>query len=116
MGNPNTGLGHSSMVYMIESQIQYVLDAIRQMDHNGRKSVEVKEQAQSQYNARIHSKLSGSLWHTGCQSWYVNENGKNTTLWSGFTWQFRQQTRQFDARRYHCEAGIAVVGDAAAAT
>lgn len=112
---PNTGLGHSSMVYMIESQIQYVLDAIRQMDHNGWKSVEVKEQAQSHYNARIHSKLSGSVWHTGCQSWYVNENGKNTTLWPGFTWQFRQQTRQFDARRYHCEAGTAAVGDAAAA-
>jgi cyclohexanone monooxygenase len=101
---PNTGLGHSSMVYMIESQVQYVLDAIKKMDHRGWKSVEVKEDAYSQYNASIHAKLGDSVWQTGCKSWYVNENGKNTTLWPGFTWQFRQQTRRFDAEQYVCES------------
>lgn len=100
---PNTGLGHSSMVYMIESQIQYVLDALKKIDKNGWRSVEVKENAQSQYNASIHAKLGDSVWHTGCKSWYVNENGKNTTLWPGFTWQFRQQTRKFDVGQYRCE-------------
>ena len=100
---PNTGLGHSSMVYMIESQIQYVLDALKKMDKHGWKSVEVKEDAQSQYNASIHAKLGDSVWQTGCKSWYVNENGKNTTLWPGFTWQFRQQTKRFDAGQYVCE-------------
>lgn len=97
---PNTGLGHSSMVYMIESQIQYVLDALKRMDGEGWSSVEVKQDAQSQYNASIHAKLGDSVWQTGCKSWYVNENGKNTTLWPGFTWQFRQQTRRFDAAQY----------------
>ncbi|WP_303289825.1 NAD(P)/FAD-dependent oxidoreductase [Marinobacter sp. SS5-14b] len=101
---PNTGLGHSSMVYMIESQVQYVLDALKKMQHRGWKSVEVKEEAYSQYNASIHAKLGDSVWQTGCKSWYVNENGKNTTLWPGFTWQFRQQTRRFDAAQYVCEA------------
>lgn len=100
---PNTGLGHSSMVYMIESQVQYVLDAIKKMDHRGWKSVEVKENAYSQYNASIQTKLGDSVWQTGCKSWYVNENGKNTTLWPGFTWQFRQQTSRFDAEKYVCE-------------
>ncbi len=103
---PNTGLGHSSMVYMIESQIQYVLDALKKMDRNGWQSVEVKENAQSEYNASIHAKLGDSVWQTGCKSWYVNEHGKNTTLWPGFTWQFRQQTRRFDARQYRVEAGM----------
>ncbi|MBW0147977.1 flavin-containing monooxygenase [Marinobacter arenosus] len=100
---PNTGLGHSSMVYMIESQIQYILDAVKTMDRKGWRSVEVKEEAFSQYNASVHAKLGDSVWHTGCKSWYVNENGKNTTLWPGFTWQFRQQTRRFDAAQYRCE-------------
>ncbi|MDY6816681.1 MAG: NAD(P)/FAD-dependent oxidoreductase [Pseudomonadota bacterium] len=100
---PNTGLGHSSMVYMIESQVQYVLDALRKMQHRGWKSVEVKEEAFSEYNASLHAKLGDSVWQTGCKSWYVNENGKNTTLWPGFTWQFRQQTKRFDAEQYVCE-------------
>jgi len=108
---PNTGLGHSSMVYMIESQIQYVLDALKKMEKHGWKSVEVKEDALSKYNASIHAKLGDSVWQTGCKSWYVNENGKNTTLWPGFTWQFRQQTRRFDARHYRIEAsGVPVAG------
>jgi cyclohexanone monooxygenase len=100
---------------MIESQVQYVLDAIKKMDHRGWKSVEVKEDAYSQYNASIHAKLGDSVWQTGCKSWYVNENGKNTTLWPGFTWQFRQQTRRFDAGCYRCEpAGCTETEDAAA--
>ena len=112
---PNTGLGHSSMVYMIESQIQYVLDAVKKMERRGWRSVEVKPEAQSRYNASVHAKLGDSVWHTGCQSWYVNENGKNTTLWPGFTWQFRQQTQKFDSAQYHCETDTVTVGEAAVA-
>ena len=97
---PNTGLGHSSMVYMIESQIQYVLDALKQKQRHQWSTLEVRQDAQSRYNASIHAKLGDSVWQTGCKSWYVNENGKNTTLWPGFTWQFRQQTRRFDAAQY----------------
>ncbi|MEO9524601.1 flavin-containing monooxygenase [Marinobacter alexandrii] len=112
---PNTGLGHSSMVYMIESQIQYVMDALKKMDRRGWRSVEVKPEAQSRYNASVHAKLGDSVWHTGCKSWYVNENGKNTTLWPGFTWQFRQQTLRFDSAQYWCEPQAATVGEAAVA-
>lgn len=100
---PNTGLGHSSMIYMIESQIQYVLDALKEMERNSWQSVEVRKSSQSQYNASIHAKLGDSVWQTGCKSWYMNENGKNTALWPGFTWKFRQQTRRFDAGQYWCE-------------
>src|SRR5690606_36782655 len=59
---PNTGLGHSSMVYMIESQVHYVLDALKKMQYRGWKSVEVKEAAYSQYSASIHAKLGDSVW------------------------------------------------------
>ena len=110
---PNTGLGHSSMVYMIESQVQYVIAALEQMAHQGWSSVEVKADSQSRYNASMQARLGDSVWQTGCKSWYVNENGKNTTLWPGFTWQFRQQTRSFDAAQYRCQPLTANAPEAA---
>ncbi len=102
---PNTGLGHSSMVYMIESQLAYVLDAIRQMRARRLGAVEVKPERQAAYNRAIQTRLQRSIWSSGgCKSWYLNENGKNTTLWPGFTFRFRQQVAQFDIDSYRCES------------
>lgn len=102
---PNTGLGHSSMVYMIESQITYVLDALRLMRRRKLAAVEVKAPPQLRFNQRIQSKLGGSVWNSGgCQSWYLHpQTGKNVTLWPGFTFQFRLITRRFDAGAYVLE-------------
>jgi cation diffusion facilitator CzcD-associated flavoprotein CzcO len=102
---PNTGLGHSSMVYMIESQIAYVMDAIKQMRARGWKAVEVKPEAQAEYNRQLHAKLGKAIWASGgCKSWYINANGKNTTLWPSFTFRFREQLRRFDSVEYRCES------------
>ncbi|HSW11958.1 MAG TPA: NAD(P)/FAD-dependent oxidoreductase [Solimonas sp.] len=100
---PNTGLGHSSMVYMIESQVQYVLEAIKTMRREGISSLEVKRKVQDSYNAGLQQKLGGSVWQSGCKSWYVNEAGKNTTLWPGFTFKFREQLRSIDLQNYAIE-------------
>ncbi|MEZ5505878.1 MAG: NAD(P)/FAD-dependent oxidoreductase [Gammaproteobacteria bacterium] len=99
---PNTGLGHNSMVYMIESQISYVLDALKTMTKKRLLSVEVRQRDQDDYNADIQGRMTGTVWSSGgCQSWYIHPvSGKNVTLWPGFTWQFRQQTRRFDVRAY----------------
>lgn len=99
---PNTGLGHNSMVYMIESQVNYVMSALKFMQKKRIKQVDVAAKAQASYNAEIQNKLQGSVWNDGgCQSWYIHPvSGKNVTLWPGFTWQFRQQTRRFDAGAY----------------
>ena len=99
---PNTGLGHNSMVYMIESQIAYVLDALKLIRKKRLSSVEVRQKVQSAYNDDIQNRMSGSVWSSGgCQSWYIHPvSGKNVTLWPGFTWQFRQKTRRFDAASY----------------
>jgi len=103
---PNTGLGHNSMVYMIESQVQYVLQAMHYMQRHGVAEIEVSTTAQARYNHEIQNKLKDSVWNSGgCQSWYLHPvSGKNVTLWPGFTWQFRQQTRQFDKSAYHLTA------------
>nr|WP_197377602.1 NAD(P)/FAD-dependent oxidoreductase [Mycolicibacterium baixiangningiae] len=98
---PNTGLGHSSMVYMIESQLNYVVDAVSTMEKEGLRTVEVRQDALDTYNERLQRALDGSVWMTGkCASWYLDAHGNNTTLWPDFTFRFRNQTRRFDLDAY----------------
>ena len=97
---PNTGLGHNSMVFMIESQLAYVMDALRVMDEQQISSFEVTQEAMTAYNAQIQSKLPGTVWMSGCASWYLDAAGRNTTIWPDFTWRFRRRTRHFDTAPY----------------
>ncbi len=99
---PNTGLGHSSMVFMIESQVNYVLDALRHMRRAGLQAVDVRPPVQAAFNRHIQQKLGHAIWSAGgCASWYIDpRNGKNTTLWPGFTWQFRRATQSFRLADY----------------
>ncbi len=98
---PNTGLGHTSMVYMIESQVSYVMDALRHMERHGLATVEVRPEAQARYNEALRAALDDTVWNTGgCRSWYLDEHGRNTTLWPGFSFRFRRQTRRFDDGSY----------------
>lgn len=97
---PNTGLGHSSMVYMIESQIAYILSALQTMHQEQLGSVEVKADVQNRYNRTIHQRLRHTVWSSGCASWYKTKSGKNTTLWPGFTFQFRRLTSHFSPADY----------------
>jgi cation diffusion facilitator CzcD-associated flavoprotein CzcO len=97
---PNTGLGHSSMVYMIESQIAYVLGALRELRSRGADVVEVREDVQERSNAALQERLRGTVWSTGCKSWYMDEQGRNPTLWPDWTWRFRRRTARFDPAEY----------------
>ncbi|NKY30293.1 flavin-containing monooxygenase [Nocardia gamkensis] len=98
---PNVGLGHTSMVYMIESQINYVADALATIDRLGLRTVEVRRDVQDAYNKDLQAKLAGSVWLTGgCSSWYLDKHGNNTTLWPDFTFEFRRLTRTFDVSAY----------------
>jgi hypothetical protein len=110
---PNTGLGHNSIVFMIESQVEYVLDALRTMDSAGLASVDVLPSAQETFNAELQKRLRGTVWSTGgCASWYLDDTGRNTTLWPGSTWPFRRRTRRFDPAAYTLRAGRPVAARA----
>jgi Predicted flavoprotein involved in K+ transport len=98
---PNTGLGHTSMVYMIESHINYLASALRTMDEQGLATFEVRPDVQRRYNERLQRHMQRTIWKTGgCASWYLDKHGNNTTLWPSFTFVFRQLTRRFDAAAY----------------
>ncbi|WP_051580347.1 flavin-containing monooxygenase [Pseudonocardia acaciae] len=94
---PNTGLSHSSMVYMIESQVAYVLDCLDLLDRRGARALDTRPERQAAYNAELREKLAGGVWQRGgCRSWYLDENGVNRTLWPDFTFRFRGRTRHAD--------------------
>ena len=99
---PNTGLGHNSMILMIEAQVSYILDALRQMQRQRIATLEVKPAVEQAYNRQLQDKLKRTIWNTGgCQSWYLDpRTGKNTTLWPGSTWRFKQITRHFALKDY----------------
>ena len=94
---PNTGLGHSSMVYMAESHINYLDSALAEMDRYGLATFEVREDRQREYNENLQDRMKTTIWTTGgCASWYLDAHGNNTTLWPSFTFRFRAMTRKFD--------------------
>jgi hypothetical protein len=102
---PNTGLGHNSIVFMIESQCNYVLSALALMEERGAAELDVRPEAQAAYNARLQEQMRGTVWTSGgCASWYLDANGRNTTLWPSFTWPFRERTRRLDPAHYELRA------------
>ena len=104
MVGPNTGLGHNSIVFMIESQLNYVLDCIAHLDRTGATVFDVREDVQARFNDELQHKLDGSVWTSGgCVSWYLDEHGRNSTIWPGSTWPYHRRTRSFDPERYEFE-------------
>ncbi|TDV37934.1 cation diffusion facilitator CzcD-associated flavoprotein CzcO [Paraburkholderia caballeronis] len=100
LAGPNTGLGHSSMIYMIESQIRYVADCIRALRRNGARSMAVRADVQHAFNERLQRDMKRSVWQSGCRSWYQTKDGRNTAIWPGFTFEFRRRTRRVRERDY----------------
>lgn len=100
---PNTGLGHNSMVVMMEAQYRYVLSALQLMRRRGWRALEVLRPVQERFNRRLQMRMRRTVWATGCRSWYVDARGKNTTLWPGFAFVFRLLTRRLHPERYRIE-------------
>ncbi len=101
---PNTGLGHNSIIFMIESQLKYLLGALRAMEQTGAATIEPRAAIAQTYNEDLQRQLRGTVWNTGgCASWYLDSNGRNTTLWPTFTFRFRRLVRRFDLADYELE-------------
>ena len=105
MVGPNTGLGHSSMVFIIESQVAYIRDAIRTMGLHRYATVEPTAQAQREWNDDLQRRMKRTVWNTGgCSSWYLDEHGRNTVLWPRSTFTFRRLLAEFDVAAYDVTA------------
>ncbi|MEV6055510.1 NAD(P)/FAD-dependent oxidoreductase [Streptomyces sp. NPDC052107] len=109
---PNTGLGNSSMILMIESQLNYMADYLRQLDvlgvppgpqgtGGGRTALDARPTAVEDWNRKVQERMKRTVWNTGgCTSWYLDASGRNTTIWPGTTSEFRRATRRVDLGEY----------------
>ena len=92
---PNTGLGHNSIIFMIESQVRYIMSCLRLVARSGAASIEVRPGAQARFNAWVQDKSRGSVWlRGGCASWYLDSEGVNRSLWPASTLSFWLRTRR----------------------
>ena len=99
---PNTGLGHTSVVLMIEHQIEHVLGALRHLAARPGAVVEPRADAQAEFLADVDTRMRNTVWTTGgCSSWYLDRTGRNSTLWPGTTLSFKRRVTRFDPREYH---------------
>ncbi|GHF33728.1 Baeyer-Villiger monooxygenase [Kitasatospora xanthocidica] len=98
---PNTGLGNSSMILMIESQLNYMIDALTTLGSIGAAAMQPTARAQRQWNLELQHRMDRTVWTTGgCRSWYLDPSGRNTVLWPGSTTSFRRATRKVDLGEY----------------
>ena len=98
---PNTGLGHNSIIHMIESQMNYVVDCLNLLDTAGPDVfLDVKPDVQQAHNADLQAQLQKTVWASGCQSWYQDSRGKITTIWPALTVTYRKLTRRVNPADY----------------
>jgi cation diffusion facilitator CzcD-associated flavoprotein CzcO len=104
LGGPNTGLGHNSVVYMLEAQINHVLRCMRLLRRRNALAIEIDAAAQEGFTRKLDRWMRRTVWLTGCRSWYLDRNGRNTTLWPGFSFGYWLRTLRVSARHYRLSA------------
>jgi cation diffusion facilitator CzcD-associated flavoprotein CzcO len=99
---PNTGLGHNSVVLMIEAQVRYTMDCLKLMKRRKQRVLEVRPEIQQSFVEEIYRRMSGTVWQSGgCKSWYQDQStGEITTLWPGSVVSYLRRTRSVSASDY----------------
>lgn len=102
LSGPNTSISHNSLVFMLESQMRYVTQAVTHLCAKPGTAVELRPDVLHCFNTGLQRALGKSVWASGCNNWYGSQTGKITTNWSSFTFVFRWLTRRFDVENYLC--------------
>lgn len=95
---PNTGIGHTSALFIIEAQLEYVLRCLRELQQSGQGTIEVHEDAEAEYTRMIHTEMDKTVWKQGgCRSWYHGKRGHVVAMFPGFSFSYRALARRFRA-------------------
>jgi len=100
MLGPNSGLGHNSVLHMIEAQTRYVLAALRHMDRNGVRVLDPRPEAFHRFNNRLQDAMKRVVFGGGCNAWYTDEHDHNFTLWPGSIWSYWLSLSRLDATEF----------------
>lgn len=97
---PNSGPGHNSALVYMESQIGYIVRAVKTLRERKLRSLEVRAEAQERHNRALQRRLAKTNWNSGCSSWYLTADGYNATMYPGFAAQYARQMREFSVKDY----------------
>ncbi|MBA4021601.1 MAG: 4-hydroxyacetophenone monooxygenase [Gordonia sp.] len=101
LDGPNAALGHNSAIFMIETQIDYVLGAMDHLTAGGPIALEVMAAAEQAYTREIDERSASTVWLSGCSSWYLDPLSRRLTLlWPGTGQSFRDRNGTFDPYHY----------------
>ena len=107
MFGPNIGV--ASAFALIEAQLRYVTDALRTMRRQGLATVEVRPDVQAHFNEKVQRALRGTVWNAGgCSSYYLDANGRNSTVWPWSMLGLRRRLRRFDLDSYETRVAAPV--------
>lgn len=101
---PNTGFGHTSVIIMIEAQMNYIMKSMTAVLERGSKSIEVTAKAEAEYTGLIHKEILKTVWAWGgCNSWYKSKSGRVVAMFPGFSFTFRRWANHF--KQHHHQLG-----------
>jgi cation diffusion facilitator CzcD-associated flavoprotein CzcO len=89
---PNTNGGSGSVIHTIECGVTHVIAALRELDRTGAHEIEVRREAADAFDRELREALRGTVWHTGCTNWYVDENGNDPNQWPWLWSNYRRRT------------------------
>lgn len=93
---PNTGIGHTSAIFIIEAQMHYIIDSIRTVLKQKKKTIEISVEAEEKYTQMIHSEMKQTVWQSGgCNSWYKSKSGHVIAMFPGFSFTYLQLAKNF---------------------
>jgi cation diffusion facilitator CzcD-associated flavoprotein CzcO len=107
---PNTNGGTGSVIHTLECGIGHVLAALRELDRAEASRIEVRREAAERFDRELRAALEGTVWHSGCTSWYVDENGNDPSQWPWLWSTYRRRTERLEPGAYELDrAATAVV-------
>lgn len=95
---PNTGVGSTSILYLIEAALDLILQCVEAAGND--KLISVTGQAHDEYNERIRQDLRRTVWAAGCSSWYKRPDGEIPTLYPYSARTFKRQHRKLDRKHF----------------
>jgi cation diffusion facilitator CzcD-associated flavoprotein CzcO len=97
---PNTNGGTGSVIFTIEAGVGHVLAALDALDHAGARTIEVRREAAEAFDRELRAALAGTVWHSGCTNWYVDENGHDPNQWPWLFTTYRRRTARLEPAAY----------------
>lgn len=102
---PNTNGGTGSVVNTIEYGIQHVIAALQELERNRAQAIEIRREAAERFDAELRAALEGTVWHTGCTNWYVDEQGNDPNQWPWLWSTYRRRTGRIEPGAYALQGG-----------